>query len=110
MKARIKKGDTVKVITGRSDDIGKTGEVIKVLLDEHRVIVQGINLQTKHQRQVQSEGRTINPGIVKLEGSMDISNVMLICPKCKKPTRVNISREGEKALRVCKKCKAFIDD
>ena len=73
------------------------------------MVVQGINLRTKHQRQVQSEGKTINPGIVKLEGAMDISNVMLICPKCKQPTRVGVSLDGEKAMRVCKKCSAFID-
>jgi len=109
MKVRIRKGDTVKVISGRTNDIGKTGEVIRVIPDNGRVVVQGINLKTKHQRQVQSEGKNVNPGIVKLEGSLDISNVMLICPKCKKPTRVNISREGEKPTRVCKKCSALID-
>lgn len=109
MKVRIKKRDTVKVISGRHDDIGKTGEVIRVMPDEGKVVVQGINLRTKHQRQVQSEGKTINPGIVKLEGPMSISNVMLVCPKCKQPTRVGVSHDGEKAMRVCKKCSAFID-
>ncbi len=109
MKVRIKKRDTVKIISGRRDDIGKTGEVIRVMPDDGKVVVQGINVRTKHQRQVQSEGKTINPGIVKLEGPISISNVMLICPKCKKPTRVGVSRDGEKVMRVCKKCSAFID-
>lgn len=109
MKVRIKKGDTVKIISGRADDIGKTGEVIRVDPDTKMVVVQGINLRTKHQRQVQSEGKTINPGIVKLEGPLHISNVMLVCPKCKQPTRVSISRDGEKVMRVCKKCSAFIE-
>ena len=109
MKVRIKKGDTVKVISGHGKEIGKTGEVIRVLPDENMVVVQGINLHTKHQRQVQSEGRTVNPGIVKLEGPLYISNVILVCPKCKQSTRVNVSHDGKKALRICKKCGAFID-
>ncbi|HRY91621.1 MAG TPA: 50S ribosomal protein L24 [Candidatus Gracilibacteria bacterium] len=109
MKVRIKKGDTVKIISGRTNDIGKTGEVIRVDPDAKVVVVQGINLRTKHQRQVQSEGKTINPGIVKLEGPLHISNVMLVCPKCKQPTRVGVSRDGEKVMRVCKKCNAFIE-
>jgi large subunit ribosomal protein L24 len=109
MKVRIRKGDTVKIISGRHGDIGKTGEVIHVDPDGLTVVVQGINLKTKHQRQVQSEGKNVNPGIVKLEGPLHISNVMLICPKCKKPTRVNVSHDGEKVTRVCKQCSAFID-
>jgi large subunit ribosomal protein L24 len=105
----IKKGDQVEVITGKELNKGKRGEVIKVLPRENRVVVQGINIQTKHQRQVQSEGKTINPGIVKLEGPIDASNVMVVCKKCNRPTRVSISREGEKAVRVCKRCGGLID-
>ena len=109
-KLKIKKGDTVKIITGRRDDKGKTGEVIRVIPDTRRVVVQGVNVATKHQRQVQSQGRNINPGIVKFEAPMDISNVMLICPKCKKPTRVAIVRtEGGETQRKCKKCEALFD-
>jgi len=107
MAMHVKKDDMIQVIAG--DYKGTTGKVLRVLREENKVIVQGINLKTKHQRQVQSEGKNVNPGIVKLEGSLDISNVMLICPKCKKPTRVNVSREGEKPTRVCKKCSALID-
>jgi len=62
MKVKIRKGDQVEVITGRLDDKGKRGEVIKVIPEEARVVVQGINMRTKHQRQVQSQGRTVNPG------------------------------------------------
>jgi len=109
MKMRIKKGDQVEVIAGKEKDRGKRGEVIKVFPKENRVVIQGINLLTKHQRQVQSEGKTINPGIVKLEGSVDASNVMLVCKKCNQPVRVGISREGDKAVRVCKKCGGLID-
>jgi len=106
---RIKKGDQVVVIAGKKQDKGKRGEVIKVLPKKNRVVVQGINQLTKHQRQVQAEGRTINPGIVKLEGPIDASNVMIICKKCNQPTRISISREGDKVMRVCKKCGGLID-
>jgi len=105
----IKKGDQVEIITGKADEKGKRGEVIKVLPKENRVVVQGFHIQTKHQRQVQAEGKTINPGIVKLEGPIDASNVMIVCKKCGKAVRIGISREGEKAVRVCKKCGALID-
>ncbi len=109
MKMRIKRGDQIEVITGKPENKGKRGEVIRVFPKEGRVVVQGINLRTKHQRQVQSQGKTVNPGIVKLEGPIDVSNVMVVCKKCNKPTRVGISRDGGKAIRVCKKCGGLID-
>ena len=109
MKLKIRKGDTVEVISGRAEDKGKHGEVIRVIAEEGRVVVQGVNLRTKHQGQVQSQGRSVNPGIVKLEMPVDISNVMLVCPKCGKATRVSLSREEGKALRICKKCEALIE-
>jgi len=109
MKMRIKKGDQIEVITGKSENKGKRGEVIRVFPKERRVVVQGINIRTKHQRQVQSQGKTINPGIVKLEAPIDVSNIMVVCKKCNKPTRVGISRDGDKVIRVCKKCGGLID-
>lgn len=110
MKVKIRKGDTVEIITGRSDDKGKRGEVIRVVPEDNRVVVQGINIRTKHQRQVQSQGRTINPGRVRFEAPIHISNVMVVCPKCGKPSRLGIQREGETARRVCKRCQATIDE
>lgn len=110
MKVKIHKNDLVVVISGRTEDKGKRGEVIKVLPEGKRVVVQGVNLRTKHQRQVQARGRNVSPGKVRFEAPIDISNVMLICPKCGKATRVGISRDGDKATRVCKKCEAPIDD
>ncbi len=110
MKLKIKKGDTVQVISGKLEDKGKRGEVIRVIPSEHRVVVQGVNLRTKHQRQVQTQsGRQINPGRIKFEAPIDISNVMLVCPKCNQPTRVGIQRDGSGPHRVCKKCEALID-
>lgn len=111
MDMKIHKGDTVEVISGRRDEKGKRGEVIRVLPKDKRVVVQGVNVRTKHQRQVQSRGRNISPGKVRFEGPIDISNVMLVCPKCGKPTRIGISRSDDgKSLRVCKKCEAAIDE
>jgi len=110
MKTKIHKGDQVEVISGRLDDKGKRGEVIKVLPEENRVVVQGINVRTKHQRQVQSQGRTVNPGKVRFEAPVSISNVMVVCKKCNKPTRIELLREDDKTKRICKECKAIIDD
>lgn len=109
MKAKIHKGDTVEIISGPRDDRGKRGEVIKVLPDSQRIVVQGINFRKKHQSQVQSQGRTISPGIIEFEGPIHISNVMLVCPKCKKTTRVAIERDEDGAQRKCKKCGALFD-
>lgn len=110
MDVKIKKGDTVEVISGKLEEKGKRGEVIKVLPEDRRVVVSGINLHTKHQRQVQTQGRTVAPGKVKFEAPVHISNVMLVCPKCSKPSRVAIERIDDKSVRICKKCKAQIDN
>ena len=110
MKVKIRKGDTVEVISGSLEDKGKRGEVITVHIDERRVVVQSINIRTKHQKQTQtSRGRTIKPGRIKMEGPLDISNVMLVCPKCNEPTRVSVTRDESGAHRVCKHCQALID-
>jgi large subunit ribosomal protein L24 len=110
MKVKIRKGDTVEVISGRLEDKGKRGEVINIDLDIRRVVVQGVNVRTKHQKQTQTRaGRNINPGRIQFEMPVDISNVMLVCPKCSEPTRVGIQRDDEGAHRVCKNCEATID-
>jgi large subunit ribosomal protein L24 len=72
--------------------------------------VQGVNVRTKHEKQVRTAaGRNMNPGRIQFEGSIDISNVMLICPKCKEPTRVSVQRNEDGTHRVCKNCQALID-
>jgi large subunit ribosomal protein L24 len=110
MKVKIRKGDTVEIISGRLEDKGKRGEVINVLLENRRVVVQGVNIRTKHQKQVQTQaGRNLNPGRIQFEGPIAISNVMLICPKCNEPTRVAVQRDEDGARRVCKNCQALID-
>ena len=109
MKVKIRKGDTVEVISGRLEDKGKRGEVINVFLDDRRVVVQGVNIRTKHQKQVQAGNRQMNPGRIQFEGPIDISNVMLVCPKCGEPTRVGVQRDDEGAHRICKNCEATIE-
>jgi len=106
---KIKKGDTIEVISGREIDKGRRGEVIRVMPKDDRVVVQGVNMRKKHQRQVQTQGRTISPGIIEFEGSIHVSNVMLVCPKCDNATRTGIQREDGVARRVCKHCEEMID-
>ena len=103
-KLKIKKGDKVVVITGR--DKGKTGEVTRVLPKEMRVVVQGVNLVKRHQRQTQTQ----QGGIIEKEASIHISNVAHVDPQSDKPTRVGfkIQDDGRK-IRVAKRSGAPID-
>jgi large subunit ribosomal protein L24 len=112
MKMKVRKGDRVEIIAGREEDKGKRGEVIKVVPGDESVVVQEVNMRTKHQRQVQAQGRTLTPGKVRFEGPIHISKVMLVCPKCNKPTRVLMVRDGDTLKRVCKHkdCGATLDE
>ena len=95
--ARIKKGDLVQVISGateeRGGDRGKQGRVIEIIADKNRVIVEGVNYVTKHVRVGQTQRGTKTGGIETQEASIHISNVALIDPKSKKPTRVGFREE-----------------
>ncbi len=104
---RIRRGDTVEVIRGR--DKGQRGEVLRVVPKDEMLVVQGVSLRRKHQRQVQAGGRTMSPGIIQFESPIHISNVMLVCPKCSERTRVSVERQDGERKRVCKKCKVMID-
>lgn len=95
---RIKKGDKVKILLGK--DSGKTGEVKLVLGKEKRVFVEGVNMFKRHVRKMEG----IEGGIIDLPKSLDLSNVMLVCPNCNKPTRVGLKITGKEKVRVCKKC------
>jgi large subunit ribosomal protein L24 len=112
MKTKIRKGDKVEVISGKAEDKGTRGEVIKVLPDDEKLVIQGVNLRTKHQRQMQAQGRTITPGKVRFEGPIHLSNVMIICPHCGKPTRIGLVRAAGKVQRVCKNegCGSSLDE
>ena len=95
--ANIKKGDLVQVISGRRQarggDRGKQGKVLEVITEKNRVIVEGINFVTKHARVGQSERGTKTGGIETMEASIHISNVALVDPSTKKPTRVGFREE-----------------
>jgi large subunit ribosomal protein L24 len=95
--ARIKKGDLVQVITGRSQarggDRGKQGKVIEVQVEKNRVLVEGINFVTKHVRVGQSQRGTKTGGIETHEAPIHVSNVALVDPDSKKPTRVGFRNE-----------------
>ncbi|OGG40789.1 50S ribosomal protein L24 [Candidatus Jorgensenbacteria bacterium RIFCSPLOWO2_01_FULL_45_25b] len=99
---RIKKGDVVKIITGKNR--GKTGKVVGVH-KEGTVSVEGMNLYKKHLRP-KKEGE--KGQIVELSRPVKISNIMLVCSGCKKQTRVGHKEEKGKKVRICKKCKAII--
>ena len=105
MKMRIKKDDKVKVLTGK--DKGKIGKVLQVVNKTNRVVVENINVVKVHQRPSQA-----NPqgGIVEKAMPMDVSNLMLMCNSCVKPTRIGIKQlEDGKRVRICKKCDQQID-
>ncbi len=90
--AKIKKGDLVQVITGakpeRGGDRGKQGKVLEVLVEQNRVIVEGVNYVTKHNRVGQTQRGTKTGGIETFEAPIHISNVAVVDPSTKKPTRV----------------------
>jgi large subunit ribosomal protein L24 len=95
--AKIKKGDLVQVISGRSQarggDRGKQGKVIEVLAEQNRVLVEGVNFVTKHVKVGQSYRGAKTGGIETHEAPIHISNVALVDPKSKKPTRVGFREE-----------------
>ena len=104
-KLNVKKGDRVKVIAGK--DKGKEGEILRALPAKGRVVVEKVNIVKKAMRPTQQ-----NPqgGISSMEAAIHVSNVMLVCPSCKKPTRVGHRfKEDGKKVRVCKKCGKDID-
>lgn len=104
-KIRIRKNDKVSITTGK--DLGKTGKVLKVLPKSARIIVEGINFIKRHQKPSSKQQKG---GIIEKEGSIHISNVLLVCSKCGKPTRIsvqNLSSGGK--TRICKKCGEIID-
>jgi len=104
MSLGYKKNDTVLVIAGK--DKGRKGRILQFDLAKGQVVVEKINLIKKHMKPNQTFKQG---GIIEREAPLNRSNVMLVCPKCDKPTRIAISvLEGSKA-RVCKKCKEVMD-
>lgn len=105
---RIRKGDTVEVITG--DERGARGVVQRVLPRKERVVVQSVNIVKKHQRPVQAGRGQVKAGIIEFEASIHLSKVMLVCPTCDERTRVGFSRQDDgTSVRICKQCGSDIE-
>lgn len=99
---KIKKGDNVQIMVGK--DKGKNGKVEKVLASEAKVFVTGINLSKRHVKKTgQNEG-----GIIEIMKPLAVAKVALICPSCKKSTRVGFRIEKDVKTRFCKKCRKDI--
>ena len=105
---RIKSGDKVKIITGK--DKGKTGKVLQVYPGKNKVSVEGLNLSIKHMRPRRQgeKGQT-----VEFPAAINVSNLLVVCPKCNKAARVNYKNikkgDKDKKSRICNKCKELID-
>ncbi|MEO0005522.1 MAG: 50S ribosomal protein L24 [candidate division WOR-3 bacterium] len=104
----LRKGDVVEVITG--EEKGRRGKILRIERDKkrerYRAIVEGLNLAKKHQR---ARGPDKPGGIVDLPNPIDVSNLVLICPKCGKGAKVRREEHEGRRVRVCKQCEEIID-
>ncbi len=103
--SKIKKGDRVQVLTGK--DRGQQGRVLKRLVKDEKLIVEGVNMVKRHTRPSQT-----NPqgGIIGKEAPIDVSNVAAICGACDKPTRIGVRYDDKGTkIRVCRKCGADLE-
>ena len=104
MSMTVKKGDNVVVIAGKEK--GKTGKVVEVFPKDNKVLVDGLNIVTKHQKARRQDEKS---AIVKKSAPIEASNVMVVCPVCGKATRVAHNEIDGKKVRTCKKCAASLD-
>ena len=100
---KVKKGDQVVVISGK--DKGTKGKILIAKPSEGKVVVEGVNIVSKHEK---ARSASKPGGIIKQEGAINASNVMIVCGKCNKATRVAYKVEDGKKIRVCKKCGAAL--
>ena len=105
LQAPIRKNDTVVVTTGK--DSGKRGRVLKVLTGKNRVVVEGVNIIKRHTKP--NPQRNIKGGIVEREGAVHASNVQIACSECGKMTRVGHRLQGDRKVRICRKCEGVVD-
>ena len=103
-KSFVKKGDKVLVVTGK--DKGKIADVVEVSSKSGKVLVDGVNVVTKHQKPKSQQDKG---GIIKKSAPIEASNVMVVCPVCGKATRVAHKELNGKNVRICKKCGATLD-
>jgi large subunit ribosomal protein L24 len=101
---KIKKGDTVKIMKGK--DVGKQGKVLKILSEQGKVVVEGVNVFKKH---IKGDGKDKESTIVDIVKPLFSSNVMVVCNSCGKPSRIEIKVEKGKKIRICKRCGKSID-
>ena len=111
-KIKIKKGDSVQVLTGK--DAGKRGTVLRVVPTERRIVVEKLNMVKRHTKPrpaPRSSGsqQIIPGGVLEREAPLQISNVALVCPACGEPTRVGYRTTEDHKIRVCHKCGKDID-
>jgi large subunit ribosomal protein L24 len=106
----IKRGDEVVVISG--DDSNRRGEVLRVLRAEGKLVVQGVNMVTRHRRGGRRTSvQQMQSGRIEMPAPLDVSNVRLVCPRCDRPTTVRYVASGEGVrTRACKKCQETLDD
>lgn len=100
---KIKKGDTVQIISGK--DRGKKGKVLRVIPENSKILVEGLNLIKKHIKPKKGGEKGQR---VEIPAAMNISNTMLVCSKCGKMTRAGFRINGENKSRICKKCESEI--
>ena len=105
LQTPVRKNDTVIVTTGK--DSGKRGRVLKVLPLKNRVVVEGVNIIKRHTRPNPQRG--VAGGIIEREGALHASNVRLVCPECGKMTRVGHRMQGDRKVRICRKCEGVVD-
>jgi large subunit ribosomal protein L24 len=103
-KVNVRVGDTVLVISGK--DKGKKGKVEQVYSETNRCVVTGVNMVVKHKK---ARSQTQKSERKTMEGTIDISNVMIICPKCDKATRIGHAVKDSSKHRICKKCGEVLD-
>jgi large subunit ribosomal protein L24 len=100
---KLKVGDTIKVTSGKDKE--RQGKIEKIFAKKAHALIPGINMYKKHVKGFQGQ----KGGIYDIPRALPFSNIALLCPKCKKPTRVGFRLAGNEKVRICRKCKKEID-
>lgn len=100
---KLKKGDEVKVVKGK--DAGKTAKITRVLTQDKKVLLEGIN---QYKRHIKARMQGQNSEIVTITKPLPVANVAFVCPKCKEQTRIGYKMQGNEKVRICRKCEEKI--
>jgi large subunit ribosomal protein L24 len=107
-RLHVRKGDTVVILSGA--DVGKKGRVLQAIPQRERVIVEDVNIVTRHQRpRSRTPSAQQQQGIIHKPAGIHASNVMLVCPSCNQPTRIKHGESEGRTVRICKHCGEIID-